>query len=657
MVILALINAYLPGYKAGGPIQSVASLTEKLGDGFRIKIVTSDRDCGDSKPYPFVTPGKWQQVGNAEVLYLSPRERSPWNLRSIINGTAHDVLYLNSFFHPFYAVLPMTLWRAGLLDRSPVVLAPRGELSPGALSLKSIRKHIFLSATRAVHLHSRVLWQASSFLESAEIQRWFPAAAGGATNTFIAPDLPARGRFENAERVRACRGPKQPGHLRLLFASRISPKKNLLEAIRCLERVDGAVEFNILGPVEDESYWRQCQNASKGLPSNVSLRHWGPVLHDRVLFEMSQHDLFFLPTLGENFGHAIFESLSAGCPVLIGSETPWRSLELKHAGWDLPVENRDPFRTVLQRCIEMNEPEHREWRAGAKALAASVILDAEGARSNRDLFLGAGRQFPGNKPRRQELNRRASADFPIAESKHHFNAIAPLWEKKYERGGSLRRRADAFVRCLRQFVPAPAHILDFGCGSGDIAISCSEAGYEITGIDLSPAMIARARGRSDGRGIAFELLESDNPLQLPYPDSCFDGAIASSVLEYVQSPFECLKELRRVCKPNALLVATVPNTSHPRRWLEAALRLAMIRKRISAIDRYRRYGEYLEISRNRFPLGDWANLFEQSGWRMQEVQNNARTLVMLVARAAESGQVEAGAADPHDSDLAFQSQS
>lgn len=656
MVILTLINAYLPGYKAGGPIQSIANLSEKLGDAFQIKIITSDRDYGDSKPYSSVATGRWQPVGQAEVLYLSPGEQSPWNLRSIINRTAYDVLYLNSLFHPFFAIVPILLWRAGLIRRTPVVLAPRGELSPGALGLKGVRKRLFLSAARVLRWYGQAMFQASTSLESAEIQRWFPAALGGMANTIVAPDLPFQGKFENAEKVRAARGRKKPGQLRLLYASRISPKKNLLEAIRCLQNVEGLVEFNLLGPVEDESYWAKCQSAAKSLPPSVSLRHWGPVLHDRVLFEMSQHDLFFLPTLGENFGHAIFESLSAGCPVLIGSETPWRGLEPKQAGWDLPVSNRDAFRNVLQRCIEMDEQEHLKWRTAAKALASSVMLDSASARSNRDLFLQAARQIPWKSAPFGKPVREATARFPIAESKRHFDEIATSWEKKYQRRASFERRQASFVGCLRQFAPASSRVLDFGCGSGDIAIACSEAGYEVTGVDLSPAMIARARRRSRSRGITFDHLDSDHPLRLPYPDACFDAVIASSVFEYVRGPFQTLGELRRVCKPNGLLLATVPNLAHPQRWLEIVLRQTAIRECIARIDRCLRYAEYLEISRNRFPLSDWAELFERSGWQMQAVRAKSRALAMLIARAAASGRVEAGAEDEHQSEHAFQSQ-
>jgi len=52
MKILTSVGYYLPGYKAGGPIRTLANMVDKLGDDFQFKIVTADRDFDDMKPYP-----------------------------------------------------------------------------------------------------------------------------------------------------------------------------------------------------------------------------------------------------------------------------------------------------------------------------------------------------------------------------------------------------------------------------------------------------------------------------------------------------------------------------------------------------------------------------------------------------------------------------
>ena len=49
--ILILCDWFLPGYLAGGPIQSIATLTKQLGDAIDFKIITTDRDFKSKKPY------------------------------------------------------------------------------------------------------------------------------------------------------------------------------------------------------------------------------------------------------------------------------------------------------------------------------------------------------------------------------------------------------------------------------------------------------------------------------------------------------------------------------------------------------------------------------------------------------------------------------
>jgi len=64
-VILTFINNYLPGYKAGGMLRSLVNTVEYLQNDVEFRIVTKDRDLGDSKPYNGVLIQHWQQIGNA----------------------------------------------------------------------------------------------------------------------------------------------------------------------------------------------------------------------------------------------------------------------------------------------------------------------------------------------------------------------------------------------------------------------------------------------------------------------------------------------------------------------------------------------------------------------------------------------------------------
>ena len=96
--ILVFTDYFLPGYKGGGPIRTIAALVNHLRTEFRFCILTKDRDHREKRPYPNVPTGRWVRVQGVKCLYLLPRQRSFRALRKILRTTPHDVLYLNSIF-------------------------------------------------------------------------------------------------------------------------------------------------------------------------------------------------------------------------------------------------------------------------------------------------------------------------------------------------------------------------------------------------------------------------------------------------------------------------------------------------------------------------------------------------------------------------------
>jgi glycosyltransferase involved in cell wall biosynthesis len=387
MRILALNDYYLPGFKAGGPIRSLANIVERLGEEFEFSIVTRDRDLSDTEPYPSLSPAaRWQRVRNAQVYYRSPSEGSFGAMRRILGSVAHDVMYLNSFFSYQFAILPLILRRCGLVAHRPVVIAPRGEFSPGALALKSATKRAFIIAARQARLHERVLWQASSDLEGDDIRRWFgPSAA-----IHVAPNIPAGGEMTSLTRSEA----KRPGELKVAFFSRIAEKKNLLGALDLLSRMTGTVTCDIYGTITERDYWQRCEAALAELPSNVRAEYRGPLRNEEVRRVLCDYDVLLFPTFGENFGHVILEALSAGCPVLTSDQTPWRHLTQCSAGWSFPLSNLDEFVTTLHGIMAMDDREHARWRAGAQRVAEEYRVAPEIVAQNRSLFLRAATLQP-----------------------------------------------------------------------------------------------------------------------------------------------------------------------------------------------------------------------------------------------------------------------
>lgn len=379
--VLMLTDYYLPGYKAGGPIQTLSNIVDQMGDQFNFRVLTRDRDLGDTAPYPGIQAVKWQPCGNAEILYLPSGIASLFRFCRILMSAGYGTLYLNSLFSLRFSILPLMLLRCRLVSGKTVILAPRGECAESALSLKSKKKKFFLCLAKFLRLHDGLVWQASNQHEAADIVHLFGELLIS-QSIVIAPDLPKKIDESRAPQRKA----KIPGKLNIAFVGRIVKMKNLDYALKVLSGLRGDVSFNIYGPIEDNVYWEECRSLMNILGDNVSVTYHGVVDHDNVCEQLAKNDLLLLPTLGENFGHVIIEALSVGCPVLISDRTLWRNLEQEGAGWDIPLEQPETFRNTLQHCVNMDANDYRRLSEEAFRYAVGFANSSDIVRQSIDLY-------------------------------------------------------------------------------------------------------------------------------------------------------------------------------------------------------------------------------------------------------------------------------
>lgn len=97
-------------------------------------------------------------------------------------------------------------------------------------------------------------------------------------------------------------------------------------------------------------------------------------------------------------------------------------------------------------------------------------------------------------------------------------------------------------------------ILDVGCGTGALlaAMAGRVPASRLAGVDLSPAMLAVARRRLEGRA----LLVAADAADLPFPDRAFDLVVSTSALHYWPDPAAGLAEIARVLKPEGRVAIT-----------------------------------------------------------------------------------------------------
>ncbi|PFU03509.1 glycosyl transferase family 1 [Bacillus thuringiensis] len=375
--ILILAPYYLPGFKGGGPIRSISNLVHTLGNELNFKIITSDRDLGDSIAYEKAQNEVWTKVGLAEVYYVTPEKFNFRDLRKIIQSTQYDFIYLNSFFNTNFSVIPILLRRMGIIPYKPIIVAPRGEFSPGALKIKKFKKELFIESTKLVGLHNKVIWHATSEEEKIDIKQIY----GEEVPVRVAQNLP--NIFENKEHQKK---EKKRGELKLVFLSRITEKKNLKGALTFLKGITGNITFDIYGPIENQNYWNACRNIIESLPNNVQVNYMGQINNNKVHLLFSNYNAFLFPTFGENYGHVIVESLLAGCPVIISDQTPWRNLENEGAGWTIPLEKEETFIAALNDIVHMDSEEFQQLSRSASEYAVKMFFCEEILKQNRDLF-------------------------------------------------------------------------------------------------------------------------------------------------------------------------------------------------------------------------------------------------------------------------------
>lgn len=375
--ILVFVNHYLPGYKAGGPIQSIANLVAHFGNEFIFRIVTSDRDAGDSAPFTDIAPETWHSVGKAFVMYLAKSEQHLGRFRNIFQSTPHDLVYFNSYLHPRFTTLPLIARNLSRRPRRPVLLAPRGEFSAGALALGTTKKKSFMVAANLARLHKGVIWHASNDHEVEDIRK-----SMGAVPIRVASDLPRPIPKHPPQHTN--RKPGDP--VRIIFLSRISPMKNLHFLLEVLRKVRFPVRLQIVGSISAPDYWSQCQDIIRSLPPHITAMHAGDVKPTEVPRLMAENDLFALPTLGENFGHVVIEALQAGTPVLLSDRTPWMDLSDKGAGWTLPLSDQDGFLKAIEKVATEPTAETRLRRDSAFSYARHFHEGDALLAENRQIF-------------------------------------------------------------------------------------------------------------------------------------------------------------------------------------------------------------------------------------------------------------------------------
>jgi phosphatidylethanolamine/phosphatidyl-N-methylethanolamine N-methyltransferase len=96
------------------------------------------------------------------------------------------------------------------------------------------------------------------------------------------------------------------------------------------------------------------------------------------------------------------------------------------------------------------------------------------------------------------------------------------------------------------------HVLEVGVGTG-LSLPLYPRDVQVTGIDVSPEMLARAHARRERRRLEHVTLRRMDGERMEFPDDSFDKVAAMYVVSVAPDPVRLVDEMRRVCKPDGML--------------------------------------------------------------------------------------------------------
>lgn len=364
--ILITYDYFTPAFKAGGPIQSLTNMVRLLGERYAFYLVTRDVDL-DGTQLGIVSDQWIDFEGKAMVFYASDKNKGFSGISRLLQDVSPDIVYINGLFSLFATVYPLVYnaWhsKTGL----KVIIAPRGMFQKGALALKASKKTYYLMVMKPFMKRGNVAWHATDEQEKQDILK----NIGKKASISVAGNVPAIIQEGNPVDFTG-------KELRLVTVALVARKKNHLTFLRVLRNYTGErpIVYDIYGPVKDEDYWRECRQIMNEMPANVTVSYKGAVEPPLVAGILSNYHCFVLPTLGENFGHSIFEAMAAGLPVIISDKTPWQNIDKKGAGWIFDLNVNGDFERALEELITTSSEELKNKGEKAKSLAKEYLENA-----------------------------------------------------------------------------------------------------------------------------------------------------------------------------------------------------------------------------------------------------------------------------------------
>lgn len=320
MKILQINASYKPAYVYGGPTMSVSKLSEQLVKaGCSVAVFTTTANGMEELK---LNTAVAHQVDGVTVRYFKRLSKdhshfSPQLLLALWKEVrSFDVVHI----HAWWNLVSMLSCLVALIRNVPVILSPRGTLSPYTFSNRHIRIKKMLHITIGKFLLNRCHVHSTSEREQAAIAQLLKPKS--IFNIYNLVNLPVYIPPPSCK----------IGLLSLLFLSRIENKKGLDLLFDALAGLSIPYQLSIAGS-GDEAYVEKLKIKSRQLGIEERLEWIGFKTHSK--FELiASHDVLVLPSHDENFGNVVIESLCVGTAVLISKEVGLAGyVQKNNLGW------------------------------------------------------------------------------------------------------------------------------------------------------------------------------------------------------------------------------------------------------------------------------------------------------------------------------------
>lgn len=132
-----------------------------------------------------------------------------------------------------------------------------------------------------------------------------------------------------------------------------------------------------------------------------------------------------------------------------------------------------------------------------------------------------------------------------AEAEKQWDEKSDFWNSKSHEMWEEGSRKD-IIPFFEKHVDKGAKVCDLGCGDGYGSFKLASAGYSVIGIDVSEAMIQKAKAVNAETSAEFQ---KGDISCLSMEENSFDAILAINSLEWTESPLLALKEIQRIVKP------------------------------------------------------------------------------------------------------------